>query len=91
MGQTLPSSATAEFADQTTFVQPHLARPKRAPDGFKAYPAPVFDGDRVWAVTRDELGVQRVVRYRNVSRVTRNRRHPWYRPRPTAPVLPILA
>lgn len=35
-----------------------------APDGFSGFPAPVFDGDRVWAVTQDELGVQRVVRYR---------------------------
>ena len=37
------------------------------PDGFLASPAvPVFDGDHVWAVTRDELEVQRVVRYRIV-------------------------
>lgn len=35
-----------------------------APDGFSAYPTPVIDGDYVWAVTRDELGVQRVVRFR---------------------------
>lgn len=34
------------------------------PDGFSPYPNPVFDGDYVWAVSRDELGVQRVVRYR---------------------------
>ena len=34
-----------------------------APEGFSAYPTPIFDGDTVWAVTRDELGVQRVVRY----------------------------
>ena len=34
------------------------------PDGFSTFVAPVFDGDHVWAVTRDELGVQRVVRYR---------------------------
>lgn len=34
------------------------------PDGFAAFPDPVFDGDHVWAVTTDELGVQRVVRYR---------------------------
>jgi len=34
------------------------------PFGFSRYPTPVFDGDRVWAVTRDELGVQRVVRFR---------------------------
>lgn len=34
------------------------------PEDFSAIPTPVFDGDRVWAVSRDELGVQRVVRYR---------------------------
>ena len=34
------------------------------PDGFEYYKAPVFDGDHVWAVTQDELGVERVVRYR---------------------------
>ncbi|HSG48886.1 MAG TPA: hypothetical protein VLA43_13790, partial [Longimicrobiales bacterium] len=39
-----------------------------APQGFSVNPDPVFDGERVWAVTRDELGVQRVVRYR-VERV----------------------
>ena len=33
------------------------------PDGFEYYKAPVFDGDHVWAVTQDELGVERVVRY----------------------------
>lgn len=27
-------------------------------------PMPLFDGDRVWAVTSDELDVQRIVRYR---------------------------
>lgn len=36
----------------------------RTPLGFSRYPTPVFDGERVWAVTRDELGVQRVVRFR---------------------------
>lgn len=36
------------------------------PDGFSSYPNPVFEGDHVWAVTWDELGVQRVVRYRIV-------------------------
>ena len=35
-----------------------------APSGFRPWPTPVFDGDKVWAVTRDELGVQRVVRFR---------------------------
>ena len=39
-----------------------------APDGFLVSPAePIFDGDHVWAVSRDELGVQRVVRYRLVA------------------------
>jgi hypothetical protein len=36
----------------------------RAPEGFSVYPTPVFDGENVWAVTRDDLGVQRVVRFR---------------------------
>ena len=35
-----------------------------APDGFSTFPAPVFSGDRVWAVTQNEQGVERVVRYR---------------------------
>lgn len=36
-----------------------------APEGFLVSPAePIFDGEKVWAVSRDELGVQRVVRYR---------------------------
>ena len=34
------------------------------PDDFSASPDPVFDGDHVWAVARDELGVERVIRYR---------------------------
>ena len=34
------------------------------PDEFSPFPDPVFDGDHVWAVTRDDLGVQRVVRFR---------------------------
>ena len=34
-----------------------------APDDFRLSPAPVFGEDAVWSVTRDELGVQRVVRY----------------------------
>lgn len=37
-----------------------------APAEFRASINPVFDGDHVWAVTRDELDVQRVVRYRIV-------------------------
>ncbi|MYA64535.1 MAG: 6-bladed beta-propeller [Gemmatimonadetes bacterium] len=36
------------------------------PDGFSPYVNPVFDGDYVWGVTRDELGVERVVRFRIV-------------------------
>jgi hypothetical protein len=35
-----------------------------APEGFSIYPTPIFDGDLVWAVTRDELDVQRIVRFR---------------------------
>ena len=35
-----------------------------APDAFSSFPAPVFSGDRVWAVTEDEQGIERVVRYR---------------------------
>ena len=35
------------------------------PDGF-AFSNPFFDGDYVWGVTRDELGVARVVRFRIV-------------------------
>ncbi|MDE0358573.1 MAG: 6-bladed beta-propeller [Gammaproteobacteria bacterium] len=34
------------------------------PEGFSGFPAPVFSGDRVWAVTEDDQGVERVVRYR---------------------------
>ena len=34
-----------------------------APDDFGLRPVPVFGEEAVWAVTRDELGVQRVVRY----------------------------
>ena len=34
------------------------------PDEFSPFPDPVFDGDHVWAVTEDELGVERVVRFR---------------------------
>lgn len=35
-----------------------------APDDLSRYPTPVIEGDRVWAVRRDEMGVQYVVRYR---------------------------
>jgi hypothetical protein len=34
------------------------------PDGFQTNPTPVINGDYVWAVTEDDLGVQRVVRFR---------------------------
>ncbi len=36
----------------------------RAPTGFSTSPTPVFDGDRVWAVVRDEMDVPYVVRFR---------------------------
>jgi hypothetical protein len=36
------------------------------PDDMSRFPQPVIRGDQVWAVTRDELDVQRVVRYRLV-------------------------
>lgn len=36
------------------------------PDGYSGWPTPVFDGDLVWAASRDELGVPRLVRYRIV-------------------------
>ena len=42
-----------------------------APADFRASINPVFDGDYVWAVTRGELDVERVVRYRIVR--TRSR------------------
>ena len=38
----------------------------RAPDGLQTYPAPVFDGDAVWAVTVDDLDVEYVTRFRVV-------------------------
>jgi hypothetical protein len=34
------------------------------PEGFSTNPTPVIDGDYIWAVTRDDLGVQRVVRFK---------------------------
>lgn len=34
------------------------------PDEVRLYPTPVIRGDTLWAVTRDELDVQRIVRYR---------------------------
>ena len=34
------------------------------PEEFNPATRPVFDGDHVWAVSTDELGVERVVRYR---------------------------
>jgi hypothetical protein len=35
-----------------------------APDGFSRWPQPVFRGDTVWAVVRDEFDVQRLHRFR---------------------------
>ncbi|HSH45322.1 MAG TPA: hypothetical protein VK966_05680, partial [Longimicrobiales bacterium] len=35
-----------------------------APPGLATRPAPVFSGDRVWAVIRDGAGAERVVRFR---------------------------
>ena len=35
-----------------------------APLELSTYPTPVFRGDRVWGVTRDQFDVQRIVRYR---------------------------
>ena len=37
-----------------------------APEDFLPFPNPIFNGDHVWGVTRDDLGVERVVRYRIV-------------------------
>ena len=34
------------------------------PEGFADYPPPVFNADEVWAVTRDALRIERVVRFR---------------------------
>ncbi|WP_419162993.1 6-bladed beta-propeller [Candidatus Palauibacter sp.] len=34
------------------------------PEDFYANPSPVFEGDYVWAVSGDDLGIQSVVRYR---------------------------
>jgi len=39
-----------------------------APLAMSRYPTPVFRGDRVWAVSRDDFDVQRIVRYRIVRR-----------------------
>jgi len=36
----------------------------RAPEDFSPYPAPIFTRDEVLATTRDELDVQRIVRFR---------------------------
>jgi hypothetical protein len=35
----------------------------RAPEGFSTHPQPVIRGDSVWAVWRDDLGVNHVVRF----------------------------
>lgn len=34
------------------------------PEDLGRYPTPVIRGDQLWGVTRDDLGVQRIVRYR---------------------------
>lgn len=47
------------FQDDGTFLGT-----AQGPTEFSPYPAPVFRGDRVLAVTRDDLGVQRVVLFR---------------------------
>ena len=39
-----------------------------APLEMSRFPTPVFRGDRVWALARDEFDVQRIVRYRVVQR-----------------------
>lgn len=39
-----------------------------APPDFDLYPHPIIDGDRVWAVASDDLGVERIVRYRIAPR-----------------------
>lgn len=62
-----PASPRTRWVEPTAFdvFKPngtYLGR-ARAPSDFDIYPS-VFDGDRVWAVTRDSLGVERVVRYR---------------------------
>ena len=33
------------------------------PDGLQTYPYPVLDTDRVWAIVRDDMGVQTIVRF----------------------------
>jgi len=43
-----------------------------APEDFSIYPTPVYRGEYVWASTRDELGVQRLVRFRIQPRSTEN-------------------
>lgn len=36
----------------------------RMPDGFTTSPDPVFQGDNIWGIVRDELDVQHIVRFR---------------------------
>ena len=38
--------------------------PVKVPESFRTEPEPIIRGDHVWAVTRDELDVPRVVRFR---------------------------
>jgi hypothetical protein len=40
--------------------------PVRAPTGFSFWPTPVFRGDKVWAVVRDDMDVPYIVRFRIV-------------------------
>jgi len=42
-----------------------------APNGFATYPQPAIEGDRVWAVVRDELDVSYVVGFRIVPQADR--------------------
>ena len=38
--------------------------PVTVPPSFRTDPQPIFRGDHVWAITRDEMDVPRIVRYR---------------------------
>lgn len=42
----------------------HYLGPVRVPRSFRIEPEPVIRGDHVWAITRDEMDVPRVVRFR---------------------------
>jgi hypothetical protein len=45
--------------------------PVRVPESFSVFPEPIVRGDTVWAVTRDELDVATIVRFRLVHPDTR--------------------